>query len=120
MTIIGKAVYDASKLVGNTAELGIELTGNVISSIAGISGKDKFAKNTKKCSVILGRVALKTSKIAGAVTAVLIDKTIDVTVHTAKYIAENTINTNVKIYGQSDEFYDEDKYIEVEYKVLEK
>ncbi|MBU3100252.1 MULTISPECIES: hypothetical protein [Clostridium] len=120
MTIIGKAVYDASKLVGNTAELGIELTGNVISSIAGISGKDKLAKNTKKYSVILGRVASKTSKIAGAVTAVLIDKTIDVTVHTAKYIAENATNTNVKIYGQSDEFYDEDKYIEVEYKVLEK
>ena len=120
MTMLGKIVYRASKLVGNTAEYGIGLTGNVISSIAEVSGKDKLAKNTKKYSLIVGKVASKTSKIAGAVTAVLIDKTIDVTVHTAKYIAENAINTNVKIYGQSDKFYDEDKYIEVEYKVLEK
>ena len=120
MTMFGKIVYDTSKLVGNTAEYGIGLTGNVISSIAEISGKDKLAKNTKKYSRIVGKVASKTSKIVGAVTAVLIDTTIDVTVHTAKYIAENAINTNVKIYGESDKFYDEDKYIEVEYKVLEK
>lgn len=120
MTMFGKMVYGASKIVGNTAEYGIGLTGNVISSIAGISGKDKLAENTKKYSVIVGRAASKTSKIAGAVTAVLIDKTIDVTINTAKYIAQNAINTKVEIYGQSDKFYDEDKYIEVEYKVLEK
>lgn len=120
MTIIGKAVFSASKIVGNTAEYGIGLTGNVISSIAEISGKDKLARNSKKYSAIVGRVASKTSKIAGAVTAVLIDKTIDVTINTAKYIAENAVKTNVQIYGQSDKFYDEDKYIDVEYKVLEK
>lgn len=120
MTMVGKIVYDVGKLVGNTAEYGIGLTGNVISSIAEISGKDKLAENTKKFSTIVGRVVGKTSKITGAVAAVLIDKTIDVTVNTARYIAENAIDTNVRIYGQSDKFYDEDKYIDVKYKVLEK
>jgi len=120
MTKVGKIIYGVGKLVGNTAEYGIGLTGNVISSIAEISGKDKLAESTKKYSVIVGRAIGKTSKVTAAVTAVLVDKTIDVTINTVKYIAENAVDTNVRIYGQSDKFYDEDKYIDVSYKVLEK
>ena len=120
MTIAGKIIYGALKLVGNTAEYGIELTGNVISSIAEISGNEKLALNTKKYSTVASKVVGKTAKITAAVTAVVVDKTIDVTINTAKYIAENAVETKVRIYGQSEKFYDEDKYIEVDYKVLEK
>jgi len=120
MTMAGKIIYGVGKVVGNTAEYGIGLTGNVISSIAEISGKEKLAIKSKKYSTLVGRVVGKTSKITAAVTAVLVDKTIDVTINTAKYIAKNAIETDVRIYGQSEKFYDEDKYIEVNYKVLEK
>jgi len=120
MTIAGKIIYGVGTIVGNTAQYGIELTGNVISSMAEISGKEKLAKGSKKYGTIVGRVVNKTSKITAAVTAVLVDTTIDVTINTAKYIAQNAIETNVRIYGQSDKFYDEEKYIEVNYKVMEK
>lgn len=120
MTIIGKIIYGAGKVVGNTAGYGIELTGNVISSIADISGKKKLALNTRKYSRVASRVALKTSKITAAVAAVVADSAIEATIKTVKYIAENAVETNVRIYGESEKFYDEDKYIDVEYKVMEK
>ncbi|HEY8804910.1 MAG TPA: hypothetical protein VIM42_07380 [Clostridium sp.] len=120
MTIAGKMIYGVGKLVGNTAGYGIELTGNVISSIAERSGRGKLAQGSKKYSIIASRMVGKTSKITAAVAAVVVDKTIDVAFNTAKYIAQNAVETNVRIYGQSEKFYDEDKYIEVDYKVLEK
>ncbi|MCB2293045.1 hypothetical protein LGK95_05845 [Clostridium algoriphilum] len=120
MTIAGKMIYGVGKLVGNTAGYGIEITGNVISSIAEKAGREELAQISKKYSKIVSKVVGKTSKITAAVTAVVVDKTIDVAFNTAKYIAQNAVETNVRIYGQSEKFYDEDKYIEVEYKVLEK
>ena len=119
MTVAGKIIYGVGKIVGNTAEYGIEMTGNAMSSLAELSGKKKLAFNTKKYSSIMGRVVGKTTKITAAVTAVVVDKTIDMTVNTAKYIAENAVETNVRVYGQSEEFYDEDKYIEVDFKTME-
>lgn len=119
MTIAGKIIYGAFKLVGNTAGYSIEITGNAISAIAGISGKEKLAINTKKYSKIASKALGKTVKITGAVTAVVVDKTIDVTVNAARYIAENAVQTKVSVYGETEKFYDEDKYIEVNYKVTE-
>ncbi len=120
MTIAGKIVYSTLKLVGNTAEYSIAITGSVISSIAEISGKEKLAINTKKYSKIASKVVGKTAKITAAVTAVVVDKTIDTAINTAKYIAENSVETNVKIYGQSDKFYDKEKYIESDYRIISK
>lgn len=117
MTVAGKIIYGVGKLVGNTAEYSIELTGNVISSIVELSGKEKLAENTRKYSKIASKVVGQTTKITAAVTAVVVDKTIDTTINTAKYIAENAVETSVKVYGQAEKFYDEDKYIEVDYKV---
>ncbi|MGV8980955.1 hypothetical protein [Clostridium sp.] len=119
MTMVGKVIYGAGRLVGNTAEYSIALTGNVVSSIAERAGKKKLAINTKKYSEIASRVVGKTAKIAATVTAVVADTTINATINTAKYIAENVIQTDVRIYEQSENFYDEAKYIEVEYEVLE-
>lgn len=120
MTVAGKIIYGVGKLVGNAAEYSIELTGNVISSIVELSGKEKLAANTKKYSTIASKVVGKTAKITAAVAAVVVDKTIDTTINTAKYIAENAVESSVRVYGQSDKFYNEDKYIEVDYKVDEK
>ena len=120
MTMAGKIIYGVGKVVGNTAEYSIELTGNVISSIAKLSGKEKLAVSTKKYSTVASKVVGKATKITAAVAAVVVDKTIDTTINTAKYIAENAVETSVRVYGQSEKFYDEDKYVEVEYKVQEK
>lgn len=120
MTMIGKIIYGAGKLVGNTAEYSIELTGNVVANIVGLSGKQKLALNTKKCSTVVGGVVGKTAKIVAAITAVVADTTVIATINTAKHIAESAVQTNIRIYGQSEKFYDEDKYIEVEYKTVEK
>ena len=119
MTIAGKIIYGAFKLVGNTAGYSIEITGNAISSIAEISGKKRLAANTKKYSKMASKVLGKTVKVTGAVTAVVVDKTIDVTINTAKYIAENAVQTKVTVYGEADKFYDKDKYIASNYKVKE-
>ena len=107
------------KFLGNTAGYSIEITGNAISSIAGISGKEKLAISTKKYSKIASEALGKAVKVTGAVTAVVVDKTIDVTVNTAKYIAENAMQTKVTVYGEAEKFYDKDKYIEIDYKVKE-
>lgn len=120
MTIAGKIIYGAGKIVANTAEYSIGLTGKAISSIAEISGKEKLAANTRKYSTMASKFVGKGVKVTAAVTAVVLDKTIDGAINTAQYIAENAVETNVRIYGQSEKFYDEDKYVEAEYKVLEK
>jgi hypothetical protein len=120
MTMVGKIIFGVGKLVGNTAEYSIKVTGNAISAIVELSGKKKWALKTKKYSKVVGGVVSKTAKVTAAVTAVVADKTIIATINTAKYIAENAVQTNVTIYGQSEKFYDEDKYIEVEFKTLEK
>lgn len=119
MTIAGRIIYGAFKLAGNTAGYSIEITGNAISSVARISGKKKLAINTKKYSKIASKVLGKTVKITGAVTAVVVDKTIDATISTAKHIADNAIQTKVTVYGEAERFYDEDKYIEINYQVKE-
>ncbi|MBW9145344.1 MULTISPECIES: hypothetical protein [unclassified Clostridium] len=116
----GKIIYGFGKLVGNTAGYSVKLTGNVISSIAEISGNEKLAINTKEYATIASKGIDKAVKITAAVTAVVIDKTIDVALNTAQYIEENAVETKVRVYGQSEKFYDKDKYIEVNYEVLEK
>jgi hypothetical protein len=120
MTITGKMIYGALKIVGNTAEYSIRKTGSVISNVAELSGKKKLAINTRKYTTIVSKVVGKTVKITGAVTAVVVDKTIDGAISTVKYIAENAVENNVTVYGQSEKFYDEDKYVEAEFKVLDK
>lgn len=120
MTMVGKIIYGAGKLVGNTAENGIELTGSAIAAIVELSGKKKLALNAKKYSAVVGGAVGKAAKITAAVTAVVADKTIISTIKTAKYIAGNAVQTNVRIYGQSEKFYDENKYVEVEFKTMEK
>ena len=120
MTMVGKIIYGAGKLVGNTAEYGIELTGSAIATIVELSGKKKLALNAKKYSTVVGGAVGKAAKITAAVTAVVADKTIISTIKTAKYIAENAVQTNVRIYGQSEKFYDENKYVEVEFRTMEK
>jgi len=120
MTIVGRIIYGTGKVIGNTAGYGIELTGNVISTIAEISGKEKLADGARKYSKVASKLTLKTSKVTAAVAAVIADITIEATIKTAKYIAQNAVETNVRIYGESEKFYDTDKYIEVEYKVMEK
>lgn len=120
MTMVGKIIYGAGKLVGNTAEYSIGLTGNVLSAIVELSGNEKLAVNTKKVSAKVGNVLGKTAKMTAAVTAVVADKTIMATLNAGKYIKENAVKTNVRIYGQSENFYYEDKWIEVEYTILEK
>ncbi|MGH4118467.1 hypothetical protein [Clostridium sp.] len=119
MTILGEIIYETGKIVGNTAEYSIKKTGSIISTIAEISGKNKLAQNTVKYSTIVSKMVGKTTKITAAVTAVLVDKTIDGTVNAVKYIAENAVETSVKVYGQSDKFYDEDKYIEADYIIID-
>ncbi|MCJ7689515.1 MAG: hypothetical protein MUO60_09385 [Clostridiaceae bacterium] len=119
MTILGGIIFGAGKIVGNTAEYSIKKTGSIISTIAEISGKNKLAQNTVKYSTIASKVVGKTTKITAAITAVLVDKTIDGTINTVKYIAKNSVETNVKVYGQSEKFYDEDKYIEADYKIID-
>jgi hypothetical protein len=119
MTILGGVIYGAGKIVSNTAEYSIRKTGDIISNIAEISGKKKLAQNTVKYSAIASKVVGKATKITAAVTAVLIDKTIDGTINTVRYIAENAVETNVKVYGQSEKFYDDDKYIEADYKIID-
>ena len=119
MTILGGVIYGTGKIVGNTAEYGIKKTGDIISNIAEISGKKKLAQKSLKYSTIVSKAVSKTTKITAAVTAVLVDKTIGGTINTVKYIAKNAVETNVKVYGQSENFYDKDKYIEVDYKIID-
>jgi len=119
MTMAGKIIYGIGKLVGNTAEYSIGVTGGVISSIVELSGKEKLAANTRKYSRMASKMVGNTTKVTAAVTAVIVDKTIHTTINTAKYIAENAIETNVKVYGEANKFYDEDKYIEVDFKTME-
>ena len=119
MTVAGKIIYGVGKVVGNTAEIGIELTGKAISSLSKVSEKEKLSTNTRKYSVIASKVVGKTIKISAAVTAVFADKTVDATINTAKYIAENAVETRTILYGQSEEFYDKDKYVDIKYKVVE-
>ena len=119
MTKTGKIIYGIGKIVGNTAEYSIKKTGNVISSIAKISGKEKLAYSTNKYCTIGSKVVGKTTKITAAVIAVIADKTIDGTINTVRYIAKNAVETNIKIYGQAEKFYDVDKYIEVDYKIID-
>ncbi|MBK5240433.1 MAG: hypothetical protein JJD95_04385 [Clostridium sp.] len=119
MTILGEIIYGTGKIVGNTAEYGIKKTGSIISTIAEISGKNKLAQDTVKYSRIASKVVGKTTKITAAVTAVLVDKTIDGTIYAVKYITKNAVETSVKVYGQSEKFYDEDKYIEADYKIID-
>jgi hypothetical protein len=120
MTIAGKIIYGALKIVGNTAEYSIRKTGSVVSNVAELSGKKKLAINTKKYTTIASKVVGKTVKITGAVTAVVVDKTIDGAISTAKYISKNAVETNVRLYGQSEEFYDEDKYVKAEFEIIDK
>jgi len=118
MTLAGKVVYGVGKIIGNTAEYGIEVTGKAISSLAKISGKENLATNTKKYSEVASKIVGKTIKISAATTAVLTDKTAHIVINTAKYIAENAVETRIRLYGDAEEFYDKDKYVEINYKIV--
>lgn len=120
MIKVGKIINKSGKVLGLAVESGIKLTGGVAAGLLDIYGKKNLSKSVKKNSEIVGTIANVSSDAISEIAGFLVDESLAGTVKIAKYIGKNAVKTEVRIYGDAEEFFDKDKFIDEDYNVVEK
>lgn len=113
----GKMIKATSNVIGTVSEKGISGSGKIISKIARKKNHNKLAKSTEVITSCLGKAVNIKTRVAGAVVGKLVDKTIEAGIKSGKNLGKKAIKKETKIYGDSENFYDRNKYVNAKYTV---
>lgn len=114
----GKVVKVIGNIIGTAAEYNIKLSGKVVGGVARIANNDKFADRAESVSDTIGNVVGKGTKITTGLAGNLLDFTIDKSIKIVKKVGKSTVKTEIKLYGDTKEFYDAEKYIEADFEII--
>lgn len=125
MIKIGIVTSGALRVVGKIAEIKVAAAGEIIARIAETSDHKAFGEKTRSNSRKIRKGIDSTTKFAANTAEILVDKTVDigtcVTVYavkkTGKVLSKAFVKKETKIYGDSSNFYDEEKFVKVHYEV---
>jgi hypothetical protein len=117
MSVPGKLIRAAGKIVGNTVEYGMKFTGELVAYIAESNGKEKVARRSRTIGKFTGSVLGGTTRVTSRILGDAVDKFVDAGSEGIKYVSENAVRTETRIYGEAENFYDASVYVDAEYKV---
>ncbi|NEZ47514.1 hypothetical protein FDF74_09955 [Clostridium niameyense] len=115
---ICKVIKVTGEILGEEIENGTIITGNMLGKIAEKNKHERLANVFRKGSKVLGKGSSITAKVIFSTTSNFLNKSIKVSKLTTKFLEKNAVKTEVKIYGDSKEFY-KNKCIDAEYKIIE-
>lgn len=118
MPKVGKIIKVAGSLVGIAAEYNIKLSGIVVGGVARLANKDKFADRAEAVTNTIGNIANKGTKLTTSLAGDLVDLTLDKSIKIVKKVGKSTVKTEVKMYGDTKNFYDTEKYIQADFEII--
>lgn len=126
MIKIGIVGWGALRAVGKLAEFKVLVVGGIIARAADTSGHKVYAIKTRRKSKKIRKDINSVAKVAANTTEAVLDKTVEIGTTIAGYTAAKAekvfskafVKDEIKIYGNSKDFYDEEKFIKVNYEVV--
>lgn len=115
---ICKAIKVTGEILGEEIEKGTIITGDMLGKMAEKNEHKKLANVFREGSKVLGKGSSITSKIIFSTTGNLLDKGIKISKVTTQFLEKNMVKTEVRLYGDSREFY-KNKCVDAEYKIIE-
>lgn len=118
MKSIGNLLESAANTIGEAAEKALVGTGEVMAKLAENKHRTSLAKKSRMGGRVAGKTVKVTARLSGLAAGFVIDKTMEAGKKAASQLAHRAVKSEVKIYGDSEKFY-EDKIVEGEYTVVE-
>lgn len=118
MITAGKIIKGLGNVIGNVTEQSFKVTGKLIEAAANKAGKENLAKTSKDLTEVLGLVVGEGTKATANLAGTLVDKAVDGGIKTAKIVGSMAVKTETRIYGDSENFYDNENFIDAEYKEI--
>jgi hypothetical protein len=114
----GKIIKVIGSVVGTAAEYNIKLSGKVVGGAARLANNDKLANKAEAVSNTIGNAVGKGTKITTSLAGNLVDLALDKSIKIVKKVGKSTVKTEVKIYGDTKNFYDDEKYIQADFEII--
>lgn len=111
----GKLVKGAGSVMGAVLEYNLILAGAVIGGVVLIAGKKGLGKTIIKTGKKLGKFVGDTTKISTSIAGTMMEAASNERAALGRAIGEKLVKSHVRIYGDSDAFYDKDKIIEAHF-----
>lgn len=126
MIKIGIVAGGAVRVVGIIAKVKVIVAGEIIARIADTSDHKVFGKKTRSKVKKIRKDIDSTTKAAASTAEAIVDKTVEIgtcgTVYAVKkagkVLSKAFVKKEIKIYGDSENFYDKEKMIKVNYEVV--
>lgn len=126
MIKIGIIGWGAMRLAGKIAEIHVLATGEIIARIADNSGHKVLGTKTRSNSRKIRKGINSIAKVTANTTEAVVDKTVEIGTSIAVYTASKAekvfskafVKDEIKIYGDSRNFYNEEKFVKVNYEVV--
>lgn len=119
MNKISDFIKSTGDFLGNNIEKLSKTTGDSIGNTLEKNNHPKIAKGLKDGSNLIGKGASVTTKSIFGIASITLDSGIKVGKVTGRFLKEKAVKKEVRIYGESKEFY-KDKFVEAEYKITDK
>jgi hypothetical protein len=126
MIKIGIIAGGALRVVGIIAEVKVAATGEIIARIADTLNHKVFGKTTRSKVKKIRKSINSTTKVVASTTEVVVDKTVEIGTYVTGYalkkagkvLSKAFVKEEIKIYGDSSNFYDKEKLVKVNYEVV--
>ncbi|KOR26241.1 hypothetical protein FDG09_09135 [Clostridium sporogenes] len=119
MNKVSNFIKSTGNFLGNNIENACENTGKILYKSLKQNNHNTMAKGAKGSGKLLGKIGSITTKSVFNIAGITLEGGVKFSKFTGKFIKEKAIKKEVRVYGESDEFY-KDKFVEVDYEVLDK
>ncbi|APH19398.1 hypothetical protein [Clostridium botulinum] len=119
MNKLSKFIKSTGNLLGNSIEDICENAGEVLYKNFKKNNHNSMAKGAKGSGKLLGKVGLLTTKSIFNIAGITLEGGVKFSKFTGKVIKQKAVKREVRIYGESKEFY-KGKFVEADYKVINK
>ncbi|AJD31809.1 MULTISPECIES: hypothetical protein [Clostridium] len=119
MNKLSNFIKSTGNLLGNGIENVCENTGEILYKSLKRNNHNSMAKGAKGSGKLLGKVGSLTTKSIFNIAGITLESGVKFSKFTGKVIKQKAVKKEVKIYGESKEFY-KGKFVEADYKIIDK
>ncbi|KGO12542.1 hypothetical protein [Clostridium botulinum] len=119
MNRLSNFIRSTGNFLGNSIENVCENTGKILYKNLKKNNYSGIAKGVKDSGKVLGKIGSVTTKSVFNVAGITLESGVKFSKFTGKLLKQKAIKKEVRIYGESKEFY-KGKFVEADYKVLDK
>ena len=119
MRIPGKIINSVGNIIGDSLDITLKVSGNIIGNTISTFGNENLGLKVKKISKNLSLASSITTKTAMLITAHIVDASIDIGEMAIGEIKKHIVTSEVRLYGDSKSFYNKEDILDVDYEIID-